>query len=256
MPFEAAKAVAATFCYSIRYALTPIFGPHFPASCIPPDSEKFGEMVIDAAITQRCTEEARAYRLMDTGASTGASSAAGSPLTPVSPSFPRYIKQLRPKSLRTAGLGSGYSTDSSHDDNYTLASSSPHVRYQNAWTPLNTPRSVANHHPHLPSPREILSSISASRSRNRDETLETSTVTSTPSLSSPIYRDRKADEDYDTTSSEESSCEDVVNEDAFRKRQASPGPSDEKAAYLLMSLRMQKADLRTNVTGRKRRASA
>ncbi|KAF2092183.1 DNA-binding domain of Mlu1-box binding protein MBP1 [Saccharata proteae CBS 121410] len=29
MPFEAAKAVAATFCHPIRHALTPIFGPDF-----------------------------------------------------------------------------------------------------------------------------------------------------------------------------------------------------------------------------------
>jgi hypothetical protein len=38
MPYEAAKAVAATFAWPIRYMLTPIFGPGFPDMCIEPTS--------------------------------------------------------------------------------------------------------------------------------------------------------------------------------------------------------------------------
>ncbi|KAJ5505257.1 hypothetical protein N7453_004214 [Penicillium expansum] len=40
MPYEAARAMAATFCWRIRYALTPLFGTEFPAMCIPPRTAK------------------------------------------------------------------------------------------------------------------------------------------------------------------------------------------------------------------------
>ncbi|KAH8689413.1 transcription regulator HTH, apses-type DNA-binding domain-containing protein, partial [Talaromyces proteolyticus] len=65
MPFEAAKAVSATFCWNIRHALTPLFGKEFPSLCIPPDSPQFGKMVIDPDIVRRSTELANDYRLQE-----------------------------------------------------------------------------------------------------------------------------------------------------------------------------------------------
>ena len=62
MPFDAAKAIAATFCYSIRYALIPLFGPSFASMCLKPGTEDFGQMVIDPDIISRCTREAKRYR--------------------------------------------------------------------------------------------------------------------------------------------------------------------------------------------------
>src|SRR5947209_6018737 len=154
MPLEAAKAVAATFCWNIRYALTPIFGVEFPSRCTPPGSDRFGEMVIDSNITRRCTEEARAYRSMETLSSSIATSTVRSPLTPNSPTLQRHAKQFRPKALKHRDTGSGYSTDTRSDDHYALAPSTPHLPHHNTWTPANTPRSVADMR--LPSPREIL----------------------------------------------------------------------------------------------------
>ncbi|KAI5802603.1 hypothetical protein FPQ18DRAFT_407808 [Pyronema domesticum] len=53
-PFEAAKAIAAKFCYRIRYALTIIFGDDFPNMCLPEEHEDFGKYNIDPEIIGRC----------------------------------------------------------------------------------------------------------------------------------------------------------------------------------------------------------
>ncbi|TLS31054.1 hypothetical protein PpBr36_03002 [Pyricularia pennisetigena] len=58
MPFACARAVCATFCHPIAGALIPIFGPHFPAECIPPESPNFGRMVIDREIVAHAAREA------------------------------------------------------------------------------------------------------------------------------------------------------------------------------------------------------
>jgi hypothetical protein len=253
MPFEAAKAVAATFCWNIRYALTPVFGAEFPSQCIQPGSDRFGEMVIDCSITRRCTEEARAYRSIENLAASSAISIMRSPLTPDSPTFPRYVKQLRPKILKLGGIGSGYSTEAGSDDHYALVPGTPHLPYRNAWTPANTPRSIAD--TRLPSPREILAGIAAEAGKGERLATDSSSSTSSPLLSPksrPVYA---VDEDYDGDSSADSSDGDAAARTLRRKRSPSPGPSDEKAAYLLMNLRMKKADLNKIVRGAKRRAS-
>jgi hypothetical protein len=70
MPYDAAKALAATFCWRIRYALTPLFGLDFPDMCIHPDERKrHGVMVIDPEITRRATQTANYYRALEMAAS-------------------------------------------------------------------------------------------------------------------------------------------------------------------------------------------
>lgn len=65
MPFETAKAVAATFCFNIRFALTPLFGTDFPSQCIQPHERAFGKMTIDPEIIKRETELSRRYCQME-----------------------------------------------------------------------------------------------------------------------------------------------------------------------------------------------
>jgi hypothetical protein len=253
MPLEAAKAVAATFCWNIRYALTPIFGAEFPSRCIPPGSDRFGEMVIDCNITRRCTEEARTYRSMETLSSSIATSIVRSPLTPDSPTLQYHAKPLRSKALKHQGTGSGYSTDAGSDNHYTLAPSTPYLPYRNTWTPANTPRSVVDMR--LPSPREILTGTPTEAEIVRDFATDSSYSTNSPPLSPKSRCVYAVDEDYDGDSSAESSDGGAVTEALRRKRSHSPSPSDEKAAYLLMGLRMKKTDLNKIVRGTKRRAS-
>ena len=252
MPFEAAKAVAATFCWNIRYALTPIFGPDFPSQCIPPDSDRFGEMVIDAEVTRRCTEEARAYRSMETRASSRASSIMRSPATPDSPSYPRHIKHLRPKDLEPSQTCSDYSTDDGPGQNYTLASAASNLSYRNTWTPANTPRSAARLDLRLCSPQDILAGICSVAS---DRALESPSPASSPPPPRRTNQAYSPEDDYDGDYSDGYSCDDAGPRYQRSKTHASPSPSDEKAAYLLMSLRMKKADLNHESRGKKRRAS-
>ncbi|KAF2403772.1 hypothetical protein EJ06DRAFT_519484 [Trichodelitschia bisporula] len=57
MPYACALAVARTFCHPIRHALTPVFGPSFAETCIPPSDPRFASFKIDPAIIRHCTAE-------------------------------------------------------------------------------------------------------------------------------------------------------------------------------------------------------
>jgi hypothetical protein len=194
MPYEAAKAIAATFCWSIRYALTPVFGRDFPSTCIPPNSDRFGDMVIDAAITRRCAEEAKEYRLLENRQSARAVSATPSPITPT---HPHHIKQLRPKALKVNSQSSGYSTDASNDEAYSLSSRTPNTAYRNVWTPANTPRSTVHFDSLLPSPREIHACISTGTEKRSNITSASTSNSSSPVLSPKSRRRFDAVDDFD-----------------------------------------------------------
>jgi len=60
IPYEAAKALAAKFCYRIRYALTIIFGDTFPEQCLPEHHPEFGKYQIDAKIISACCQKSAA----------------------------------------------------------------------------------------------------------------------------------------------------------------------------------------------------
>ncbi|PUU83749.1 hypothetical protein B9Z19DRAFT_750928 [Tuber borchii] len=60
IPYEAAKALAAKFCYRIRYALTIIFGDSFPEQCLPEHHPEFGKYQIDAKIISACRQKSAA----------------------------------------------------------------------------------------------------------------------------------------------------------------------------------------------------
>ncbi|KAF9767538.1 hypothetical protein IL306_015289 [Fusarium sp. DS 682] len=64
MPYTCARAICATFCYSIAGALIPIFGPDFPSICIHPSAPEFGRMVISPQIIVEATHEAEMTRRM------------------------------------------------------------------------------------------------------------------------------------------------------------------------------------------------
>jgi hypothetical protein len=65
MPFAAAKAVAATFCWNIRHVLTPIFGVDFLSIFIPPNDTRFGRMIISPDVVQEATETANYFRKLE-----------------------------------------------------------------------------------------------------------------------------------------------------------------------------------------------
>ena len=131
MPFAAAKAVAITFCWEIRYVLTPLFGADFPDLCIDPSNPAFMHLRIDPAIIKQCEEAAYLSRqqseeaLFVARSQTPTESYIGSQRTP---------KSLRPK---MTDIESGYGTDSERS-----ALGSPASSTSNLWTPVNIPRST------------------------------------------------------------------------------------------------------------------
>jgi hypothetical protein len=261
MPFEAAKAMAATFCWRIRYALTLVFGIDFPTMCLRPESEGFGTMVLDPAITRRCAEEAIFYRQLDAKASPATVSVMRSPLTPESPTSRRQVKQLRPKARRLAEAASSYTSDSSFEDRYSATSLSPTIPSCNTWTPANTPRSIGPQlRERLLSPREI--SAEDETDRRSARSTSTSSTTSLLLKSRQEIMGEEAEDDNDVDEygdGAESSPESPValsNLHEIRgRRLESPLMSDEKAAYLLLRLNME-AGFNEALRGEKRRASA
>ena len=49
--------MAATFCYDVRYALTPIFGTDFISLCLPAEDSGFKSMIVDPKTLQECVED-------------------------------------------------------------------------------------------------------------------------------------------------------------------------------------------------------
>ncbi|EFX06025.1 apses transcription factor [Grosmannia clavigera kw1407] len=105
MPYACARAVCATFCHRIAGAMIPLFGPDFPAACIPPRSSDFGRMVIDPAIISASTREAERMRLATrpmTLSSAAAVAAAHPPSTGRRSRRGELTRAGPPPSLRTA----------------------------------------------------------------------------------------------------------------------------------------------------------
>ena len=62
VPWQAARELAATFCWNIRWALTPVFGNDFPQMCTPPTHPSFANFVISPATVQFCADETVRFR--------------------------------------------------------------------------------------------------------------------------------------------------------------------------------------------------
>ncbi|KAI9804696.1 MAG: hypothetical protein M1833_006771 [Piccolia ochrophora] len=144
MPYEAAKAVATTFCYRIRHALFPIFGPDFIDACITPDDPAFGRMVIESAIVDRCTaaaHECRALRAKRTSYQkfplTGDSRATASPALDQPQLWNRARNLLESKPATKRGyVESGYGTGTESDPNERYLSSPP-TPVKPDWTAID-----------------------------------------------------------------------------------------------------------------------
>jgi hypothetical protein len=150
MPYDAAKAIAATFCYDIRWALVPVFGSDFPDKCFHPKNDGFAKFLIDPSIVQYCTMETNRFRTE--GASYRISTSNIPSLRELpnmgfesAPWEDRVVKQRR---ARPTDIESGYGTDTDrHSDKYIV---SPQVSPRTLWTSVNrsmspsSPRTVSS----------------------------------------------------------------------------------------------------------------
>lgn len=174
IPYAAAKAVAATFCFSIRYALTPVFGMDFIDMCVPPDDTKrFGSMMIDPEITRVCTEQMRSYYNLEMA---HPSPRVGATISPGVGFRSPKLGVARPVAKKDFGLPSGrewkavnrvqavkgsgeseYETESGDDDLYALSTtmSSPGgLQFKNVWsTPPTSSKRAAFFEDEMISPK-------------------------------------------------------------------------------------------------------
>lgn len=242
MPFDAAKAVAARFCYEIRYVLVPVFGPDFVSMCQKCGDPSRLRFNVNPSIIQQCIGAANANR-----AQSRESSVAISPRTTTAPAIlPKWpLKSLRPTSTKVIDAESGYGTDSERSDKYPGSPDSPRSIQ---WTPVNSPRSAyLETYPFLQQPQ-------------RD-------ITSTPrGLGSPATSHSKrtthskrgiaeVDGAFDAESSSEHFS---IDHDASPKRRKTPTEITPEmgAAYTLVELNMADATLGQRKPLKRRRASA
>ena len=144
MPYHAARAIAATFCYDIRWALTPVFGDGFPSICLTPNDPCFAKFLIDPAIVQYCTQETAKFRDLGPlyevhGVDTS------SPVRTAKSRFgapPLSVKVVKQRSVQAADIESGYGSDAEGRDRYLC---SPEVSPRTRFTPINRPQSPYSH---------------------------------------------------------------------------------------------------------------
>ncbi|PKY01045.1 hypothetical protein P168DRAFT_335005 [Aspergillus campestris IBT 28561] len=213
MPYTAARAIAATFCWKIRYALTPLFGVDFPNDCIHPDNRnQFGRMIILPQVIQMATRETSVYRCMERGeyvssrieggvyvpsrelvgfdsqpyrsCPDGSNTNTQSGRTPLHHHH-GYTGRIYGREGGGGGEGRGgyrsspdYSTDISTTS--TTASTAPHslsASPRNTFTPVNTPRSRDGLQQRIPSPETLSTCMRRMSVQQRAITVTTTTTT-------------------------------------------------------------------------------
>ncbi|KAE8367471.1 hypothetical protein BDV27DRAFT_154905 [Aspergillus caelatus] len=240
MPFEAAKAVAATFCWNIRHALTPLFGVDFPYLCVPPtNASQYGHMLIDREIVQKATETAKYYRMLELRAPV---------VTSLRPIFhPPKLHNGEPDRSTS-------SPERSTPDIYHGTPTSP---VHNTFTPVNTPRSTEAA---SSSPRQVLASLSSVRGITNDDSSSEVTHSSTPyseSMDTPTECLSDSDDEYHASDGADGNAisniiqpqntstndDDEYNVEtcARRKYRSALFAREVKAAHALLSLCMQDA---------------
>ncbi|KAI4190206.1 MAG: hypothetical protein L6R41_000952 [Letrouitia leprolyta] len=257
MPFEAARAVATTFCFRIRYVLTPIFGLDFPAQCLPPGTPGFDSMHVAPKIIRKCIEAVREShelcRLSKSRSRPETPSSVGSrSWTPVNAAN---------KASRTVDSESGYGTDTERSETYAL---SPKRPVRSGCKTLETPRSVG-----VRKRFKLDCSSSAASSRYGDESESSDDCRKRKRvLQKPVLDDH---DDEDEDNKDEDDDDDMVSYNCssmkpvkqcaspIKKRKASSTPAitAENAAMMLLELRLQDAASREKRgEAIKRRASA
>ncbi|QIW97660.1 hypothetical protein AMS68_003178 [Peltaster fructicola] len=140
-PYACARALCITFCYPIRWALTPIFGPSFVQECLLPNDPGFGKFKIDSQLIEDAQAEAEEWRRAAVSYKTHASS------TPQHTAQRRATdKKKLPKQIKIRKTTSrstvesqvyGYGPDSPPVSPKTVPHKSQYNGRTDAWIPIN-----------------------------------------------------------------------------------------------------------------------
>lgn len=133
VPYRAAKAIAETFCWSIRWALTPVFGNDFVYTCIPPQHTNFAKFFINPSIVESCTAETA--RIKEEGA-TYQFLQPKAPSLATAPAAPVFCSPAWEAVNRLGDAESGYGTDLERRDNVVFSPAASPL-CQRRTSPLN-----------------------------------------------------------------------------------------------------------------------
>ena len=128
MPYSCARAICLTFCYPIRWALTPVFGPSFLKECLRPEHSGFGKFKIDSEVIRCAQLEADGLRSIDNSRCASPVTLSKSTAKDIPRSVPPTLKLLPPKREQPAfKLGSPFSESESErgDRNYAHTRAGP-----------------------------------------------------------------------------------------------------------------------------------
>lgn len=131
MPFKCARAVCLTFCYSIRWALTPVFGPSFVNECLKPDDPGYGRWKINPQLVLEAAQEVKDRKTTSPGRSH--SPADSKMLQEIPRSMPANIiagKDLRPRKEKKPSFPSSspFASDSDASYNHHYSHKAPAPR--------------------------------------------------------------------------------------------------------------------------------
>jgi len=62
LPYQCARSLCITFCYHIRWALTPVFGVDFVDDCLPPNDPWYGKFKISGEVVRYGERETEGWR--------------------------------------------------------------------------------------------------------------------------------------------------------------------------------------------------
>jgi hypothetical protein len=150
MPYKAAKAVAATFCYNIRHALTPLFGKEFLSMCTHPKNPNYAKFLIESAIVRECTEETNRWRLEGVTYKPSPVEQHFTIITSPKPRTPQMrfaypvweVKASKSQQAKQPDQESGYGTDGDANEKYMF---SPEISPRSqTWTSVNRSQSPSS----------------------------------------------------------------------------------------------------------------
>lgn len=215
MPFDAAKAIAATFCWKIRYALVPLFNEDFVDLCTHPGDPAYKRFTIDPAITKICALEQRERAKANCRKGNGQQEY--DVTSPSSPDLPLAKARKRPLRPRPSRSPSIVDYDMSDISNTTMISADEMITSRLESESYITPVSLGPTQDRL---RRPPTSNPAGERRKR--------------VNSQMNKRDYSDFDADVESSTSSS----TRECAKRKKKSGMFTADEaRAAYQLLSLR-------------------
>ena len=157
VPFSCARALCATFCWEIRWVLTPVFGPGFVTECLPPDHQNYRRWKIDSNIVRRAELQAEDWRAQASRSGTPASQANSPYAAPYIPMYqpptsaptsnpsqarrperekPVFMKNS-PFSPRAGQRNRDRTVDLVTDDSDVSPKSSPAPASNSGWTSIN-----------------------------------------------------------------------------------------------------------------------